>query len=145
MNSLETIETVFKEKNLVKLNSKISNLGDLLKHSDLSNDEVIKSVNYLLAHIKYYEDENVIENILNVCLSIMDSHNIFVGFDLDAVVPYINELNTECISYILTFIGYSGKIEYKKILEAFLEKFELKDEAEEALLELNYRLDKMSN
>lgn len=71
----------------------------------------------------------------------MTAHQVFAGFDLDVILPYLNRMNTECSSYVLTFWGFSGDQKYKRLIEPFLSVDGLKEEAAEALRELDYRKD----
>jgi len=122
--------------------NKLSEIGDLLEYGKWSKDEIISSVNCLLNHIRELEEDSVIEDILNISFNVMNAHSVFAGFDLDSVISCMENLNTECISYVLTFIGFSGNREYKLILQTYLENDNLKEEAEEALFELDYRINK---
>lgn len=140
MSFLERLKTVFDEPDLEKLDAEISAVGDLLVGCELRDREVIKIVNFLLDRIEHYQDDTIVENILNVCLQIMTAHQVFAGFDLDVILPCLNRLNTECSSYILTFWGFSGDQKYRRYIEPFLSVDGLKEEAEEALRELDYRL-----
>lgn len=141
MSSWEKLKTAFSEPDLEKLDAEISAVGDLLAGCELGDSEVIKIVNFLLGRIEHYQDDTVVENILNVCLQIMTAHHVFAGFDLDVILPCLNRLNTECSSYILTFWGFSGDQKYKRLIEPFLSVDALKEEAAEALRELDYRKD----
>lgn len=140
MSFLERLKTVFDEPDLEKLDAEISAVGDLLVGCELRDREVIKIVNFLLDRIEHYQDDTIVENILNVCLQIMTAHQVFAGFDLDVILPCLNRLNTECSSYILTFWGFSGDQKYRRHIEPFLSVDGLKEEAAEALRELDYRL-----
>ncbi len=141
MRSLERLKTVFDELDLEKLDAEISAAGDLLAGCELGDSEVIKIINFLLGRIEHYKDDTIVENILNVCLQIMTAHQVFAGFDLDVILPYLNRMNTECSSYVLTFWGFSGDQKYKRLIEPFLSVDGLKEEAAEALRELDYRKD----
>lgn len=141
MHSLERLKTVFDELDLEKLDTEISTAGDLLAGCELGDSEVIKIINFLLGRIEHYKDDTIVENILNVCLQIMTAHQVFAGFDLDVILPYLNRMNTECSSYVLTFWGFSGDQKYKRLIEPFLSVDGLKEEAAEALRELDYRKD----
>jgi len=141
MRYLEKLKTVFDELDLEKLDAEISAAGDLLAGCELGDSEVIKIVNFLLGRIEHYKDDTIVENILNVCLQIMTAHQVFAGFDLDVILPYLNRMNTECSSYMLTFWGFSGDQKYKRLIEPFLSVDGLKEEAAEALRELDYRKD----
>ena len=140
MSFLEKLKTVFSEPDLEKLDAEISAVGDLLVGCELRDSEVIKIVNFLLGRIEHYQNDTIVENILNVCLQIMTAHQVFAGFDLEVILPCLNRLNTECSSYILTFWGFSGDQKYRRYIEPFLSVDGLKEEAEEALRELDYRL-----
>ena len=140
MSFLEKLKTVFSEPDLEKLDAEISAVGDLLVGCELRDSEVIKIVNFLLGRIEHYQNDTIVENILNVCLQIMTAHQVFAGFNLDVILPCLNRLNTECSSYMLTFWGFSGDQKYRRHIEPFLSVDGLKEEAEEALRELDYRL-----
>lgn len=142
MNFLEIINDIFQDNSLAEVSSKLNNLGDLLEYGDWSKKEIVESINCLLSQIKDIGDSVVIENILHICLNVMNSHNVFSGFELDSLVSCIRKLNSECISYVLTFIGFSGDKKYIITLNSFIESHVLKEEAEEALVELNYRIRK---
>ena len=139
MSFLEKLKTVFSEPDLEKLDAEISAVGDLLVGCELRDSEVIKIVNFLLGRIEHYQNDTIVENILNVCLQIMTAHQVFAGFDLEVILPCLNRLNAECSSYILTFWGFSGDQKYRRHIEPFLSVDGLKEEAEEALRELDYR------
>lgn len=139
MSSLEKLKTIFAEPDLKKLDTEISAAGDMLAGCELRDSEVIKIVNFLLGRIEHYQDNTIVENILNVCLQIMTAHQVFAGFDLDVILPCLNKLNAECSSYILTFWGFSGDQKHRRYIEPFLSVDGLKEEAEEALRELDYR------
>lgn len=140
MSFLEKLKTVFSEPDLEKLDAEISAVGDLLVGCELRDREVIKIVNFLLGRIEHYQNDTIVENILNVCLQIMTAHQVFAGFDLEVILPCLNRLNAECSSYILTFLGFSGDQKYRRYIEPFLSVDALKEEAAEALRELDYRL-----
>lgn len=142
MNLSETIKDIFQTNNPKEVSSNLNEFGDLLEYGDWNKNEIIESVNCLLSQIRNISDLSVIENILHICFNIMNSHTVFSGFDLDTLVSCINKLNSECISYVLTFLGFSGKREYYTIIQSFLEYDVLKKEAEEALFELDYRIKK---
>lgn len=142
MNSLELIKNIFEEPNLTKLNLKIRETGDLLKSDVITKQNVIKGINSLFEYIKICDDESTIENILNTALSIMESHNIYAGFNLDILLHSLDKLNFECISYVLSFLGFSGEQKYIKIIKSFLEVKELREDAEDALREIDYQLAK---
>lgn len=142
MNLSETIKDIFQTNNPKEVSSNLNEFGDLLEYGDWNKNEIIESVNCLLSQIRNISDLSVIENILHICFNIMNSHTVFSGFDLDTLVSCINKLNSECISYVLTFLGFSGKREYYTIIQSFLENDVLKKEAEEALFELDYRIKK---
>lgn len=143
MNLSETINDIFQDNSLAEVSSKLNEFGDSLEYGDWSKNEIIESVNCLLSQIKDLGDSTVVEDILHICLNNMNSHNVFSGFDLDTLVSCIGKLNSECISYVLTFLGFSGKREYITTIQTFLENDELKEDAEEALFELNYRISKL--
>lgn len=134
----ERLEEAFREEDITKLDMAISSIGDELEYSNLSSDEVISIVNYLLSCVGKYTNNMIIENILNVCLRIMDAHKIFCGYNLDIILPYVHTMSAGCSSYVLTFLGFSGDIKYEKIIEGFLQNKDLKGDAEEALSELRH-------
>ena len=68
MSSLEKLKTIFAEPDLKKLDTEISAAGDMLAGRELRDSEVIKIVNFLLGRIEHYQDDTIVENILNVCL-----------------------------------------------------------------------------
>lgn len=142
MSSLEKLKTIFAEPDLEKLDAEISAAGDILAGCELRDSEVIKIVNFLLGRIEHYQDDTIVENILNVCLQIMTAHRVFAGFDLDVILPCLTRLNAECSSYMLTFWGFSGNQKYRRHIEPFLSVDGLKGEAEEALRELDYIMGK---
>lgn len=140
MNLLEAIENSFRENDTTELSGKLNDIGDLLEYGDWSKEELIACIDCFLGHIENLNDISTIENILNICFNVMEAHSVFAGFNLDPVISSLDRLDTECISYVFTLIGFSGDEKYKVILEKFLSNGNLKDEAEEALIELNYRL-----
>ena len=138
MYSRKKLEEIFQENDLKKLDIALSSIGDELEYSNLTSAEVISIVNYFFGCIRNYTSETIIENILNICLRIMNAHTVFRGFNLDLVLPYVRTMSTGCSSYVLTFLGFSGDIKYEKTIESFLQNDSLKEDAEEALLELRY-------
>lgn len=139
MDLREKIQAAFCERDLSRLNAAVSAVGDELAYGGLCAGEAIAAINDLFARIEQYRDDAVIENILHVCLRAMEAQGVFSGFDLDALLPRLDTMNPECASYALTFLGFSGNRKYKKHIEAFLQKDGLREEAEEALQELEYR------
>lgn len=144
MYSREKLEAVFCEEDLEKLDIALSSVGDELEYSDLTAEEVKSIVDYFFSRINNYTNKIVVENILNICLRIMDAHNIFCGFNLDIVLPLVTTMDKECISYILTFLGFSGNMKYEKFIKSFLQNDGLKGDAEEALLELRHKAKRKS-
>lgn len=138
MDSLERAKAVFCERDFSKLDEAISSTGDELESIDLSTSEAIAIINYFFSRIHCYSDGRIIENILHVCLRIMNAHQVFSGFDLDGLLPCLGMLNRECSSYILTFLGFSGDMKYEAYIEPLLADEGLRGEAEEALRELRY-------
>ena len=142
MNLSKTMKDIFQTNNPKEVSSGLNEFGDLLEYGDWNKNEIIESVNCLLSQIRNISDLSFIENILHICFNIMNSHAVFSGFDLDTLVSCINKLNSECISYVLTFLGFSGRREYYTIIQSFLENDVLRKDAEEALFELDYRTNK---
>lgn len=123
-----------------EVSSKLNEFGDLPEFGDWSEKEIMESIDCLLSKIKDINDTSIIKNIRHICLNNMNSHKVF--FDLDTTVSCIVKLNSECISYVLTFLGFSGKKEYINVIQPFLDNDILKEDAEEALIELNYGISK---
>lgn len=137
MDLLETIEALFHEDNTIVDVEKLNEIGDLLEYGNLSKEDVITIINCLLSYIKDLKDESIIENVFNISFNVMNAHSVFSGFNLEPVISCLDTLNTECASYAITLLGFSGNRQYKPILQSFLTNASLKEEAEEALFELN--------
>ncbi|MBC1499828.1 hypothetical protein HB943_04370 [Listeria weihenstephanensis] len=120
---------------------KIDSIGitrDLLDYGDLNVEEAVKIMDMLVKYVVVQEDNDIREAMLNAILEGENSHDIGKELDLSPIVSHLSVFNDECISYILTMMGYSGKEEYRGIMESFKHNPRLEDDVAEALLELNH-------
>ena len=142
MEILKSLEDLFEmnTKDTDVVNGSIGSICDILEYSDASKEDVLSNLNILLDYLVTIENKDIQENILNAMLRVMEAKNIDSGLNLEMVINKMDIFNNECISYLLSFLAFSGKKEYRSIIENYLLDEELKEDAEEALIEIDYRI-----
>ncbi|MBC6316527.1 hypothetical protein [Listeria grandensis] len=130
-----------KEDKQIKLDE-IGRIRDLLDYGNLDMEEALNTMNLLAENVVLQEDNDIKEAMLNAILEGESSYDLDVEIDLKDILANLSMFNDECISYILTMLGYTGKEEYREIIQSFSNNPKLSSDVEEALLELNHALKK---
>lgn len=115
-------------------------IGDTLEFQDFENTQLLHYLNLLVGHAISIENSAYEEKIFNVISNALESHQLDKGIDVDGLLENLKKFDKECTSYILTLFAYSGEVRFKEIIETFLDDEKLRDDANEALHELSYRL-----
>ncbi|MBA4538797.1 hypothetical protein H1Z61_17105 [Bacillus aquiflavi] len=118
----------------------LGTIGDILEYGNISRDEAIEEMNILIKHLVQQDDNDIKEAILSIILNAEDTRSIDKELDLDPIVSNLKKFNDECISYILSMLGYSGKEKYRSTIEQFKKNPRLEEDVEDALLELDFRI-----
>ncbi|WIY63175.1 hypothetical protein [Bacillus arachidis] len=142
MNFEEKLNKILNDSNLNKQEklSSLGAIGDILEYGDISRDEAIQEMNVLIKYVVEQNDNDIKEEILNIILNGENSRNVDKELDLEPIVLNLSKFNDECISYILSMLGYSGKEKYRKVIEQFKNSPRLEEDVEDALFELDYRV-----
>lgn len=141
MNFEQRMKMVFeksKPDNQEKINE-VAELGDCLRYSDDDKKMIVHYLNLLIKYLVQQTDNQVKEEILGIILDTEDAKNIDKEVDVKPIAENISIFNVNCLSYILSIFGYSGKEEYRNLIEKYKDVPELEEDVEDALLELNYR------
>lgn len=128
-------------------NEKLEAVGyirDVLDYGDEPDDKAIEIINNLAVQATLQDDNEINESILNAMLEGSKAPDVEKSINLTPLINHLNKFNDECLSYILSMLGYSGNVKYKKIIESYKDNFKLEEDVEEALLELDYRIKKGS-
>lgn len=129
-------------------NEKLEAVGyirDVLDYGDEPDDKAIEIINNLAVQATLQDDNEINESILNAMLEGSKAPDVEKSINLTPLINHLNKFNDECLSYILSMLGYSGNVKYKKIIESYKDNFKLEEDVEEALLELDYRIKKRLN
>ncbi|EOL41152.1 hypothetical protein RV11_GL001778 [Enterococcus phoeniculicola] len=133
----------FKKSKNEKLEA-VGYIRDVLDYGDEPDDKAIEIINNLAVQVTLQDDNEINESILNAMLEGSKAPDVEKSINLTPLINHLNKFNDECLSYILSMLGYSGNVKYKKIIESYKDNFKLEEDVEEALLELDYRIKKGS-
>lgn len=141
MNLVEKINYIFSLKTELEQENKIGEIGDIFEHSNLERKEIIEAVNLMLSFVVQEISSSMKESLLNAVNNALVYQNVGTEVSFDILLPYMSKLNEEQLSYVLSFMGFSGKKEYKPLLEKYLiyNDDEIKEAAQEALCEIDFR------
>ncbi|GIO22773.1 hypothetical protein [Oceanobacillus sp. J11TS1] len=123
----------------VKIN-RIADIGDYLQYGDIDKETTVKYLDILIRYLVQQDDDDMKEEILGIILDTEDSKVVDEELNLTPIVSNLSIFNEQCISYILSILGYSGKEQYRILIESFKDNPKLKDDVEDASYELNYRI-----
>ncbi|MBF2397945.1 hypothetical protein IA932_02650 [Listeria marthii] len=115
-------------------------IRDTLDYGDIPDNTALKIVNNLAKQVVKQNDLDIKQSILDAMLEGSKAPFVEKTINLGPVVKHLNEFNDECLSYILSLLGNSGKKDYRTIIESYKTNSRLKEDVEEALLELDYRI-----
>lgn len=136
------INQILNNANVTK-SEKLKTLGeisDYIEYGDIKKDEVIKDLNLLIIFLVTQTDDEIKEEVLDIILRGENCQGVDKEIDLSPIISNLSTFNEQSISYILSLLGYSGKKEYKTYIEQFKDNASLKEDVEDALYELNYRM-----
>lgn len=126
-------------------NDKLEAVGyirDILDYGDEPDDKAIKIIDNLAVQATLQDDIDIKESILDAMLEGSKAPDVEKSINLTPIINHLNEFNDECLSYILSMLGNSGNVKYRQIIESYKDNFKLEEDVEEALSELDYRINK---
>ncbi|EAG1700405.1 hypothetical protein BBW78_02520 [Listeria monocytogenes] len=115
-------------------------IRDILDYGDISDDTALEIVNNLAKQVVKQNDSDIKESILDAMLEGSKAPFVEKTINLAPILKHLNEFNEACLSYILSLLGNSGKIAYRAIIESYKTNLSLKEDVEEALAEMDYRI-----
>ncbi|EIN8848603.1 hypothetical protein LO935_002372 [Listeria monocytogenes] len=115
-------------------------IRDTLDYGDIPDDTALEIVNNLAKQVVKQNDSDIKESILDGMLEGSKAPFVEKTINLAPIVKHLNEFNEVCLSYILSLLGNSGKIAYRAIIESYKTNLSLKEDVEEALAEMDYRI-----
>lgn len=115
-------------------------IRDTLDYGDIPDDTALEIVNNLAKQVVKQNDSDIKESILDAMLEGSKAPFVEKTINLAPIVKHLNEFNEVCLSYILSLLGNSGKIAYRAIIESYKTNLRLKEDVEEALAEMDYRI-----
>lgn len=129
--------------------ARIDDIGDILGNSNIDYIQMTDVINILINNI-HGESDEVKESILNTILVGLEDKE---GFDykqllLDKLVSEIDKLDSQCTSYVVTLLGFSGNKKYIVVLDDLLlsvKKEYVREDIEIAKKEIEYRVKKQEN
>ncbi|MFW0778913.1 hypothetical protein [Rossellomorea marisflavi] len=141
MKLLEKIKNTLLIDDEAAKEESIEDIGDSLEYGDFDRPEIIEGVNLLLSHIPMVKNDTVKESMLHAIHNGIVYQDIASEISLDLLLPYLSTFNEEHLTYVLTFLGFSGESKYGQILKTFIHHSseEIRNTAEEAIIELEYR------
>jgi len=144
MNLVEKTNKIFTLETELEQENEISEIGDIFEYSSVEKDEVIEVVNSMLSFVVQDIGSSVRENLLNTVNNALVYQNVGTEVSFDILLPYFSDFSEAHLSYVLSFLGFSGKQEYKPLLEKYLiyDDEEIKEAAQEALCEIDFRIKK---
>lgn len=144
MNLVDRTNNIFTFETALEQENEISEIGDIFEYGTVQEDELIEVVNLMLSFVVRDIEDSVRENLLNAVNNALVYQNIGTKVSFDILLPFLSKFSEEDLSYILTFLGFSGKQRYKSILENYLicDNEEIKETAQEALYEIAFRIKK---
>lgn len=141
MRVVEEIRRLLLSEDKVEKERGIEDIGDTFQYGGVDSPELIEGINLLLAHIPMEKDDAVKESMLYSIHNGIVNQDIASDISLDLLVPVLSTFDEEQLTYVLTFMGFSGKGKYRSILETFLRHSsgEIIEAAKEAIIEIEYR------
>ncbi|EAV9986132.1 hypothetical protein FE957_09305 [Listeria monocytogenes] len=115
-------------------------IRDTLDYGDIPDDTALEIVNNLAKQVVKQNDSDIKESILDAMLEGSKAPFVEKTINLAPIVKHLNEFNEVCLSYILSLLGNFGKIAYRAIIESYKTNLSLKEDVEEALAEMDYRI-----
>ncbi|MBO0468774.1 hypothetical protein JZO73_14825 [Enterococcus plantarum] len=119
--------------------SQIADIGDYLKYGDIDRETAIIYLDILIRYLVKQNNDDVKEEMLGIILDTEDARVIDKELDLTPIISNLSHFNVQCISYVLSILGYSGRKDYIPYIEKFKEISSLEEDVEDALYELKYR------
>ncbi|MHC5216379.1 hypothetical protein ACYSNR_06905 [Enterococcus sp. LJL128] len=119
--------------------NQIADLGDYLKYGDLEKETAITYLNLFIRFLVKQNDDDMKEEILGIILDTEDARIIDKELDLTPIISNLSIFNTQCASYVLSILGYSGELKYRPYIEKFKSHPSLEEDVADALDELTYR------
>ncbi|KQO14761.1 hypothetical protein [Paenibacillus sp. Leaf72] len=141
MKLVEKLNSIFSMDDEVEKENAIEAIGDILEYGGLDTNEIIEGVNSLISYVVLEKNDTLKESILHTINNAIVYQNVAAEISLDVFIPYISSLKVEYLTYVISFLGFSGNHKYVPILETFLihPSKEIQEAAKEALSEIKYR------
>ncbi|MEI3613634.1 hypothetical protein [Pseudogracilibacillus sp. SO30301A] len=107
----------------------------------MDKDEIIEGVNLLLSQVVLEKDSEFKETIFHTIHNAVVFNEVAADISLDILLPYCSGLSNENLSYVLSFLGFSGNEKYLATLRTYRNSpnKEIQTIAKEAINELRYR------
>lgn len=144
MNIEKEISEIFAEKE-TDLDNKIDRIGDVgdyFRYGDINKQSAIEGLDILIKYLVLQENHDIKETILGIILDAGDRLSIDNELNIELIASNLSVFNEQCLSYVLSLLGYSGKEEYRELIISFSDNPVLQEDVEEALEELNSRVKK---
>ncbi|NPC93895.1 hypothetical protein HOO54_17150 [Bacillus sp. WMMC1349] len=144
MNLIEEINHVFLLSDRIEKENSIEGIGDLFEYENFDKNEVIEGVNLLLSHIVHEKNDSIKEAMLHSVQNAIVYKDVAAGISLDLLLPYCSSFKIEALSYVLSFLGFSGNLKYLTVLKSYLDhtNLEIQETAQEAISEIEFRSSK---
>ncbi|MGG4552397.1 hypothetical protein [Paenibacillus humicus] len=145
MNLVEKLNNIFTLGTELEQENEISEIGDIFEYSSVEKDEAIEVVNSMLSLAVQDIGSSVRESLLNAVNNALVYQNVGTEVSFDILLPYLSDFSETHLSYVLSFLGFSGDQKYRPLLEKHLiyNNEEIKEAAQEALCEIDFRIKKM--
>ncbi|MBO1300807.1 MULTISPECIES: hypothetical protein [unclassified Enterococcus] len=138
MDWLNTLKN--QQKNKIDKLETVGYIRDILEYGDISKNNAKKFIDILAVQATLQDDDDIKELILDAILEGSKDPDLEKSIDLNPIIHHLTDFNDECLSYILTLLGNSGNVKYRQIIESYKGNSRLKEDVEEALSELDYRI-----
>ena len=141
MNSINILNDTSKS-NKEKLDA-VGAIRDSLDFASVTEKEAIGIINELVQQVIKQQETDIKESILGAMIDGYCSYDVEKSIDLEPIVDQIQSFNEQCLGYILTLLGWSGKEKYRDLIISFSDNLNLTEDIEEALSELDHRINQM--
>ncbi|MDO6848731.1 hypothetical protein Q4S57_12285 [Priestia megaterium] len=141
MKLVKKIKSILLIDDKVEKEKNIEDIGDILEYGCLDNLEIKEGINLLLLYLPLEKDHVLKESILHTIHNGIVYHDGASEISLDLLLQHLPTFNEEHLTYVLTFLGFSGTQKYVITLELYLNHCseEIKERAKEAISEIKHR------
>lgn len=144
MNLIDEIKNVILLSDEKEKENVIEKIGDLFEYGNLDKNEVIEGVNLLLSHVVHEKNSSIKESMLHSINNALVYKDVAADVSLDVLLPYCSSFDVEDLTYVLSFLGFSGNLKYFTVLKSYLNhtNVEIQEAAQEAITEIEFRSSK---